>query len=345
MDAAGCRDSAPHGQCPAQLPKKVKDMGSDRLMARVWPNGDYVLWSERRALGIDPEVGAKMGSSRVANSHSDSGEVVEAKQRGLQGITRYGSRLVENAAYLLQKKHGAKRLTFLTCTLPLGPEMADKVGTEWPEIVRVFLQRLKRMLEREKLDTSIVSVTEVQQKRFLRDGGLPLHLHMVFQGAHRDYMWCFKPEDFDEAWGSVVARRVDIPPGTSFSSANNVQRVRDNAAGYLGKYMSKGAAVVEQVAEKCPDLVEFLPRTWYNLTREARDLVLRNVAYGADVADVIRAWYLEPGHVDLLIDYSRQVTLRNPAGEPICSFEVGQLTPLGRRRIGLPCHVPGWAAV
>lgn len=306
------------------------------IRGRVWPNGEFCLWKADEDEGLGPEVAAPIGLSKVPNSHKDDPEYFDRLQRGLRGITNYGQKLVRNAAYLLQQVHGGRRLSFLTCTLPGSPEETMLAAQEWPRIVRVYLQWLKRRLLSLGLSPVIVSVTEIQPKRFLREGGLPLHLHMVFQGAPKDFQWMISPDEFTEAWKRVAEKRVPVLAGKSFTSAVNVQAVKESAAGYLGKYMSKGEDDICSILDANPELIDFMPRTWYNMTAEARSAVKANTAEGRNVGEILERWTLWDDTLDSPFKYVQRVEIKDQEGYAVKSFVVGEVQCHWKRVLGVP---------
>ena len=132
-----------------------------------------------------------------------------------------------------------------------------------------------------------MSITEIQPKRFLSEGGMPLHLHIVFQGAHKDFAWAVPPNEFTMAWKRCVVGRVPALAEESFASAINVQHVKESARGYLGKYMSKGEEDIYTSLDANPELIHFIPSSWYNLSAEARDAVKANMAEGREVGETL----------------------------------------------------------
>jgi len=306
-----------------------------RSMGRIWPDGEFVLWSEVAKEIIDPEQAIPLGLSELSNSHKDI-EMEERTRRGLGGITMYGQRMVKNAAYLLQQKYGARQLTFLTLTLPGTPDETFEVSKEWSRITRNFYQKLKRRLVGEGLSPAVVGVTEIQPKRFLRTGGMPLHLHIVFQGANRDNEWVFRPDDFKNMWRETV---MAVFPGMekhSFASATNTQRVRDSAAGYLGKYMSKGEKDISMVIEKSPGVVDALPSAWYNLSKEARDAVRSYTRYGPEVGDMLEEWRSFGFGGMNPFRFIALGQIKNPEGDVLATFRFGHLEGWAKKMAGLP---------
>lgn len=341
-----------------------------RVMSRVWPTGEGSLWVEMdKSLDIsvnfgespslegdrlsfwsphegkdglppeDPEGAALLGSSKVANSQDEAKtRDIRAAQRGAKGITIYGARMVRNACYLLQQKYGKKRLSFLTTTLPGSPEQTVEAAANWGEITRRFMQALREKLRREGLPGYIVSVTEVQMKRFLATGGMPLHLHLVFVGRPLDNApWVFTKSWVNECWKTAVTGVTPSLKSLDFAPSTRIERIEKDAAGYLGKYMSKGAAAVDEVIDQNPDLYEFLPRAWYNLTNEMRHTVLENVAYGPVIGTAVESMTQDnnPGY---WFEWFKTIPLYDSEGHVIKKFAVFTLTTMGRRSLALPTH-------
>lgn len=213
---------------------------------------------------VDP-----LGLSLLAKSHRG--------KRGSKGISRYSARMVRNAAFLLQRKYGRSRLSFLTYTLPsLSPEEWEVVCAGWSEIVRVVLQRLRRNLVRCGLPDYVVSVTELQEGRLKRDRVPGLHLHILFVGRKEGKGWSLKPSEVRSFWMSALESCLGYSlPMDRMKASENIQQVRKSAEGYLGKYMTKGSKSIELARSLCPSMS--LPSSWSNLSASLRNLVLARV--------------------------------------------------------------------
>lgn len=305
-------------------------------MGRVWPNGEFCLWSERRSLSIEPERASDIGLSKVANSHIPSEPRVQRVRKGLNGITKYGQRMIVNSAYLMQQAWGRERLSFLTCTLPGEAWQTVEAAERWAEIVRRFMTYLKRELEKHGLPYCVASVTEIQPKRAARDGGCPLHLHMVFKGAHERYKWCIRPSRLQFLWSKVVLAVCPSYRGLSFEASCNVQSVKSSASGYLGKYMSKGSHDIKESIKANGGCVDHLPSHWYNLSAMARELVKKNTAFGPNVGTTLDRWMGWRDGLDSPITYSRSVVLYALDGQELCSFVVGTVATHWKKNVGVP---------
>lgn len=309
---------------------------TSRSMGRIWPDGEFVLWSEVSKEVFDPEQASPLGLSELANSHKAPEECKERLRRGLGGVTRYGQRMIKCGAELLQRKYGARRLSFLTCTIPGSPEDTVQVAMEWDQICRIFYQKLQRKLKAEGLSTAVVGVTEIQPKRFLRTGGMPLHLHIVFHGAPVDNCWAFPPDAFTKWWKDSVSARVPSQAKQSYAAATNVQRVKNSASGYLGKYMSKGAGDIAQILEEAPTVVDALPHCWYNLSSTARNAVKRYTRYGPEVGEMLERWRVDETRGACHFKFIGLGMIRNEVGDVLASFRFGSIMPTSFASAGIP---------
>lgn len=177
-----------------------------------------------------------LGSSNVPNSHTRS-------KRGRAGLSSYAKRMLRNGCYLMENRARRREICMITCTLPPGPEgMEQAFSHQWHEIVRVFTQWLHRRLKKASALPWVLGVTEVQEKRAARLGGLPLHLHVVFQGR-RNNRYILKPSEVCEAWERACNACIPQSECLSFDASTRIELVRKSIAGYLSKYMQKGSTL------------------------------------------------------------------------------------------------------
>jgi hypothetical protein len=264
--------------------------------ARLWPSRDFTLGYSLGGLEdffhaptvvIDGDP-VLLGSSNRLISHKNGEEEIQQirkrARRGQKGLSPHGKMLVKNAASYLQKRYGKSRLSFLTLTLPgVTAEESREISQNWSEIVRKFLQTLRRQLIAAGLPPQVISVTEVQEKRFQRDGVLGLHLHLVFVGRHRAGGWVLTPHAVRSYWCRAFPKTIQ---SYEFSSTENLQRVKGDAARYLSKYLSKGVNVLGN-SPQIEKYREVLPTSWYNCTDELRSQVKRLVMSGKGISEMI----------------------------------------------------------
>lgn len=306
------------------------------LNCRIYPNGEFSIWEEKRAVkpSLPPDKPDYLGLSLLSNSHRVALGLAEPSkdrpQRGLKGITRLGARTVRNAAFLLQQKYGVDCLSFCTFTLPWVSESAEyAVGREWAEIIRRFNQAVGRLLNAAGLPTSYVGCTEIQEKRYESKGGLPLHMHLVFPGRLRGKTWAISADQWRALWRNAVVSRVPEYESASWAAAVDCQRVKKDAAGYLGKYMSKGVGTLSRLVEDDPGLAEFLPRSWWTCSLNLRRAIGRRIAGGNDTAAKLSR-DIRAG--DSRVHYSREIQIEIERGVKFTVAIIGVLSPEGRKR-------------
>ncbi len=262
--------------------------------ARLWPSRDFTLGYSLQGLEdtfTSPVkvVGGELidiGLSNRLNSHTNpesaSEDPVKRARRGQKGLSPHGRLLVKNAAAFLEKRYGRDHLSFCTVTLPaVTVEECRLISLQWPEIVRRFQQSIVRELRRLDLPHVVVGVTEIQTRRFERDGVLGLHLHLVFVGRLPGRDWAIHYLRIREMW------RRSFPiefQSKSFKSTENVVRVKRSVAAYLSKYLSKGLSVSDDTPQS-EYYRDVLPTSWYLCSLELRRTIKRLVMSGRGVSE------------------------------------------------------------
>jgi hypothetical protein len=315
-------------------------------MARTWPSGDGVLWfqSATEELSIDPDAVDYLGLSKVANLNTATEAPENLRKivrRGENGITRRGRNLVRSSCALLERAYGNNCLSFLTLTIPGSASATEAVAERWASVVNRLKVSLRRLLAERGLPDFLVGVVEIQTERFLATGGMPLHLHIVLVGRKSRYEgWRISPGEFRSVWERAL-KPCNIDPGAvGFRASVDVQAVRVSAAGYLGKYLSKGSLAVQQVREVNEGLVELLPSSWYLITEKMREICLQHVAYGRDHGEAIAA-ILESKLCDRLVSWHRAVDILGHDGTRIATAVMYCLTADGRALLGVQEPIPG----
>jgi len=124
--------------------------------------------------------------------------------------------------------------------------------------------------------------------------------------------------------------------GLSFAASCNIQAVKASAAGYLGKYMSKGPGVLSAILADDPGLAEFLPKTWWFCSDRLRTYIRKSSAYGTERANQIMHWVRTDSP---LILGSHLVEIPMADGSKIPVAVVGRLSEGGRLRVGVAHQV------
>ena len=290
---------------------------------RMWPHGEWSLgWGKRRPDGgewhEDPFVGMgvddvamaeRAGRSPVPLDLSDAPNSHSAPRRGTKGITGYGQQMIKAAGFLMGERWPRHRKTLGTVTLPPMEQAERRAVVEmWPELTRQLLQWVTRRLAKQGLPRVACSVSEVQPSRLVETGAGYLHWHMLWLNHPGDAgNWAIEPNDL-RAWLDELLYR--LIPGYQGGYINvDTKRVKGEAARYLAKYMSKGK---QQVAEAMEDWGEDnCPRTWWNMSKDARDMVKAETGHGEAVGALLEtllghAWDVGP---DEVYDYLRHIEI------------------------------------
>ena len=330
----------------AHIPKE--GLSKTGLAGRLWPNGEFTLgkippklktekeenfdrlresqydsvdqWKSKYGRSfveeyvfIDPGAQEEVliGLSTLVNSHKKKRT---RKRRGQKGITGKGKRTVRNAAWMLKKAYGRKRLGFLTITLPSFLERPDIMAaliTDWSELVRQFTQQLSRIIEKRGFAARWVGVTEIQTGRFGEYEEPAPHLHLIYYAHNGDYQWFISANEVREIWKNILEARVknlleevyEVKTG----AAVDMQQVKKDPGRYLSKYMSKGAEVITEMKEK--NMASYIPTAWWHccmklkkaiieLTVELEDSLKISISRGDDLVGEGLVFYLKEIEVD-----------------------------------------------
>lgn len=196
---------------------------------------------------------------------------------GKHGITNYGKRVLKNSCILLEQKYTKKRLGFATCTLPdTTEESFIWIMSCWSELVRRFLQKARRFHEKRNLPFIYAGCTEIQEKRF-KSGGLPApHLHFVYVcKPNISSGYTCSTQQYWEWWNDSVNEILAIGKYDPIMGVNGhigsvkLEPIRTTAAGYLGKYISKGVAVVKDMQERGYDK---FPKQWWFASMQCKKM-------------------------------------------------------------------------
>lgn len=267
----------PNGECVIYRRKIAKMEPVSRykqLEERDWKFECWIMFlSSPKTFTI---VNSLMGLSLLENFDKliqQSSEQINPPEKassryGRKGISRTGARVVRCSAHLMQQAAGRDNLTFATVTMPNMPRKTMRLAQKsWGKIVEAYRREIGRELKRKGLRGEIITVSEIQEKRYANSGLPVLHLHSLWVGRKPGCHWVISPKLHDSIWERAV-RRVIGNVGISFKSAANLQKVKSSASGYLGKYMTKGAAIVNKLVAE--GFAEWLPKQWWNMTRSLK---------------------------------------------------------------------------
>ncbi len=225
---------------------------------------------------------------------------------GKHGITGYGRRVVKNSCILLEQRYSRKRLGFITCSLPsFSEEIQRALNANWGEVTRRFYQKLKRKAKERGREFIYVGVTEIQEKRFAKYGVPCPHLHFVY--LCRDSpksKFLFSTFDYWTAWNKSLLEVINLVlpnlcmDAITATGSCHGQLIQKSAAGYLGKYISKGSQVLEDMAEQG---WEEFPRQWWTASQSVKKLfkesLVRLRSNQCKALFFNLEEYLEAGHV------------------------------------------------
>lgn len=294
----------------------------------AWGKAENVATTLNEIANSKPD--SALGLSIVANSHRGL--------RGQNGISSNARLLVRNGALILQRLYGNDCLSFLTLTLPTTSTADNLLITQnWANIVRVFIQWLGRRLRSHGLDGEIVGCVEIQEERSeWQEGILGLHLHLVFRGRKSREAWVMRPQEIREEWVKCLKNVLGVSgEGYYYGAVENLQRVKKDAARYLGKYLSKGVKTVVRFKALYPN--HRLPSCWSVCTSALRYAVKACKMAGAVTASVIQD-AIENGRVECFATLHAATFFGADGKEHVCGW-YGFLSPEGRQMVGLDRHV------
>lgn len=319
--------------------------------AKLFPNGECVIWKKRthkpksneklptrahRAYAKSllnlasqcPEVlitvGDPLGLSILRNFDRNDGGELKArpvqgpkplKRYGLKGITAHGRRVVRNACHLIENEGGNSRVTFATVTLPALPfEQAAEVHKNWARVFESYRRNMRRVLQDNGLSGEMVSINEVQEKRYESTGIPYLHIHSVFIGRHPKSAWVITPEIHDKVWLACLEPFTTLEL-EDVAATGNLQRVNKSASGYMGKYLTKGAKAVTDLVSK--GFSGWMPKQWWGCSHRLRRRIDKETRRIDCFADVLLEKTLEKSagawkwyrHVEIEMNESHKFTV------------------------------------
>jgi hypothetical protein len=210
------------------------------------------------------------------------------KPKGRKGITTHGKDMARDMCSLLERKYDRRCLSFGTATIPSLPDDdLYKVQLHWPEICNRFFEEMARHFKRRGLSFEYVYCNEIQPKRWLARREVGLHMHWLCVGRSNPWEdWVISPPEVAAIWAKVLARFLRYKPDTS--KATRVEMPRKSVKRELGKYLSKGCKVVQEIVEA--GLGDRLPNAWWGgLTALKREVWANTFVFDSLVAEAIQS--------------------------------------------------------
>ena len=204
----------------------------------------------------------------------------EKKRYGLKGIQNTARKLIKESCYALARKLGLSRLGLLTLTIPGLPKpLLRRICCNWQYVIKIFKQKLAREQKQRNCPTALISVTEVQPKRFDLRGEFALHEHIILVNtpSAQEYNYYFTPQEYNALWLETLdfaLKKFHSPESSSGNAKNciDIEKLSSNPIKYLSKYISKSEddceKAIEQGYEDC------LPKQWWH--ENAETIALRN---------------------------------------------------------------------
>lgn len=213
-------------------------------------------------LGLD---GSLLLGSSVPPIRSNNEKQPRAR-KCQSGITSYGRRVVRCGATALEESYGKGGLAFLTLTPPsLTGEGKMLYTAYWGSICKSFRTALRRHYKSAAVQLHYVDVSEVQAKRAINEGWLPLHLHAVFNSKSGG-RYVVSADWLRATWARIVGHYTAQEVDTKASV--DIQPVKRSAANYLSKYLSKAKDDLKPFEDTIWQ--EFIPTKWWYVSPDLK---------------------------------------------------------------------------
>lgn len=214
-----------------------------------------------------------LGLSYAANCHNHPLKTrKKPAKRGSKGITGSQRKMVRNTCLLLEKQYGKNCLSFGTSTLPVFCDRneLDLICRNWAKIRREFIQALGRLLEARGYPVEMVWVTEIQEDRYRETGDVCPHLHWVMVGKKHRYQkgYAIHSSEVRSIWERILSNNLGRP--VTCQAGTRVERPKKSLCAELGKYMSKGGKVIQEIIEDGKGYM--LPSSYAGASDKLKDL-------------------------------------------------------------------------
>ena len=230
--------------------QEMADFFGDRYAYEVFNSARPLQNVDHLIVDGDDLAVAPLGLSDATNCHNGFGKKdYKPAKRGSKGITTKGRHLVQEAGFLLEQKYGKDNLSFLTVTLPAfyARNELELICLSWSDLIRKFIQELKRILKRRGYPVSMVWVTEIQEDRYRETGDVCPHLHLVMIGKKHRYQkgYAIHFSEVRSLWERILSNFLDR--AVTCQAGTRVERPRKSLCAELGKYMSKGGKIIKDI--------------------------------------------------------------------------------------------------
>lgn len=239
------------------------------LAGKIYPDGVF-------SLGVvpPPRKEHKVLPHRFINGTESS---QNSRKYGSKGITSYGRRVVSCSALLLEQRFGKKRLGFGTATIPpITKEGLECCLKNWSEITRRFFEEIKRVFDRRGHKFLYVAVTEIQDKRFKKEGLPYPHLHWVYVAREKtNSTWYISASLLRSIWRRILVKMLGKnvflrdPCQKCFGASIDCSAIKKSASAYIGKYMSKGSTTVDSMKAAG---FEYYPKQWWSACKTVKEM-------------------------------------------------------------------------
>lgn len=222
--------------------------------------------------------------SNVWNSHKS----VEAKKKGLKGLTGWGSKMLRSACYLLESRLGTEDVVMVTLTVPtLQRAQRIRLAQQWGVLTNRLVQYLTRALVKAGRTPVIAGCVEIQSARLEKYRQGYLHLHLVCP-AHSNTggVWAIDASALRTWWKEAIERVIECPV-TSLPRIETAI-VEKSVEAYLAKYLSKGSG--DDLEKFIADLGEgSVPGQWWFMSAPMRRAVVQGTRSGRNAGVLLDA--------------------------------------------------------
>jgi len=211
-------------------------------------------------------------AERPSITLSESSKSDARSKRGFRGITPLGRKMVRSAGTILERDYGRECLTFATLTIPYrGDDSWKGIMENWGRIVELLLRYVRNCLKESGLSANILYCTELQESRLERYGEPGYHLHLVWPNL-KPGLWSVDVSDLKKRWAGILANYASSSevPGVRLPRVETAV-VKKTVAGYLSKYLSKGASSGALRALESRGILP--PASWWGMSSVLRRAV------------------------------------------------------------------------